>query len=385
MDQKREHVLSVTPQRSGGTFVLAPGVDALPFEVRQPADWELGVPGLSLCAVLILMGLGCIWSEDWPIGAAGLAFLACGGVGAAFFVDTLLRSTLWHFDGQTVQYRTDGPLRHSFWLTPMNDYSGVLLEACEGWSRRGLSHVSIPRYRVLLRYRYGRSRDVCFYAGFDLTVAREVESKMASLFSETVVTPSQRNQDESGRMLAAGHPPGPLSVRRDDGSLRIGYRPSRSGALREVSKSNLGLPALILTVVLEVLSVLMLSFRAFLQITICVAVVVATAAVLLYTLRRLSRDELRLEAGRLSVRRLWPWGSGHRTVLRAEAIRHVAVQSEGPHGRALQIVAAERSLWWGIGLPVEALEWVRDCIIAVIGRGPAASAATTAGSSGDAS
>jgi hypothetical protein len=244
----------------------------------------------------------------------------------------------------------------------------VLTEAYEGPAPGKFRKVFITRHKVLLRHKQMRSRDVCFYDGPDLSAANEAEQELARVFSKPILTASARDPEELLRETAARPVPQTITVQRDQEGMLLTCRPTWLAGLRRAIASDLGWPAILLAGALYLVSALVWSFEVLMCILGAAVAVVGALGIAFCVLTRLGRNQLRLEPNGLAVCRHWPWGPGRVRTVSPAGLQHVCVHSKGLQGRVLEILTEDGSIWWGLGQPVETLEWVRDCIIAVIGK-----------------
>jgi hypothetical protein len=331
-------------------------------------SWSVAGLGVAGAALLIGLGVGFAGAGGIAGVAAAVAYVGGGAVGAVLLFDAVLRRKLWTFDRNAVLFISTGPLRHTSWQEPLTEYAGVLTEAYEGPTPGRFRRAFVTRHKVLLRHKQVRLRDVCFYDGPNLSAAKETEQEVARLFSKPVLTSSARDPEELRRETAARPVPQAINVQRDQDGMVLTGRPTWLAVLRRVVLSDLGWPGILLAGGLYLASALIWSFEVLMCILGGVVAVAAALGIGFCVLSRLGREQLSLEPGCLAASRRWPWGPGRVRTVPAQDIQHVCVHSRGLRGAALEIITKDGSLWWGMGQPVETLEWVRDCIIAVISR-----------------
>jgi len=128
-------------------------------------------------------------------------------------------------------------------------------------------------------------------------------------------------------------------------------------------------PAPILTGIAVIIAAGLLRTEATAMFTVVVAAQLA-AALALWAAPRILPNELVISPQEVRTRWRHPWGTFRGTAIPASQIEEVIV-GKAPGGRkatAVQIISDAETLRFGAHLTREQMEWVRDCIIAVIGR-----------------
>lgn len=290
----------------------------------------------------------------------------------------------WDFTPSQVEHRRRGLFGPQEWTEPLSDYAGVLSK--QEFHSGTQNTPSYTLYMLFLQHRTNKRRTVKLYQSRSPDGFRARLEHYARLFgllaliqtADGIEERRPEDLDKSVRERVAegsldvtfdpsSAPPGNrLSVRVEGGTLTIRTRGNALGAAAWLIPLLMlvgGVATVVVGLILNVPS------RPVLLLAGVLANVVATVA--LAAVRAVTEE---LMVSPTEVRKRWrhPWGTFREAAAPANEIEEVVVRTPPQsHGvTTVQAITDATTVHFGIGLPRAEKDWVRDCIIAVISRGP---------------
>jgi hypothetical protein len=384
----------------GREYDLAPRAIELPVTARATLKGSLSVALGFLMVAAALFAWGSVWRfGDAPafFGPVLLLLAACVFAGAAYLALLgIFGSETWHFGDSLVTCRSRGLLRRRTWQEPLSAYRGIVVlrgldRLGTGAQYRSIVHLQWgratqdTRYCVQAEHSHSRQWDVPLYAS---SRADDLHDKarhygrllgLAVLFETedgtAVLAPEDVDEGVDGRVRAGrispaptteGPPGGKPALTVDGQSLRMRCP---HGALRPVVLM-IPVASVAASAVFGLVPRLWLPVHWLAGIFLLVSML---GGLCLWSVG----EELQVSADR--VTRCWTW-LGLRFGVRSvgtDRIRDVMSAEQFSDARfcTVQIVSPGLVLQFGRSLKPEQRRWVRDCIIAAIGRGPSADGA----------
>lgn len=385
-------------------YDLCAHVDALPCRVLHRVHWlrtAIGAAATAASLAFTVYRAVTIRDFSWENGVPLLIILTV--ILAMATARMVLTRSLVTFTEQDVRLRARNGLLRSQWAEPLESYVGIVCHRSPGL---GLSRHGIVA-ALWLQHRTNRKRSVVLLTTRSAKQLRDTHRRHARLFGlpalfetadgfsemsrpgllggrESAVTcdPSAEVADLLGRL-----PEGGLSVGLDGDALVISTGQSLRRLVAEVVlpwRDGLGLPWVgclglggigLLALVLNALLISLLAGDVGLLLGTLKwqAIVFVVALAIGLAVARLLKEELHVTAA--EVRKCWRWrlGSFRSKTAQAADVLEVAVRPRmrPKDPETVQIIGQEVTVHFGLGLSTQHLEWVRDCIIAVISQPPA--------------
>jgi len=360
---------------------LAPDVESLPCTVREKTP-------ASRAAALLVAAAACAYGAyaGWRSGLGlnawiGIVVFGAGSIAMAW---SAVRNTLfpkvWTFRPSAVTCSRRTPFGRRQWTEPLANYRGVLASA---------AHVATHYYRfslhrVVLQHRQRKRRSVTLYLSRSPEDFRRKHKHYARLFGlpalmETPEGLEQQAVEDVGRSVreqvaarrldvgfdASSPPPGrALAVRIEDECLVM--RARAYGLV--LACSGVATLALVTGVVILAAAFLIGEPAAFLFAVLCAAELLLVAAAALAPV--MVPNELAVSPQEVRTRWRHLGGTFRESAIPADEVEQVLLTKAG-RGRkptAVEIISDAKTIRFGAHLTRKQMEWVRDCIIAVIGR-----------------
>lgn len=370
------------PRSSLYRFDIAPEARQLPFQVRDTSGRRkaaLFAAMAACCAAIVVLA----W---WGIPAGRppglLIWLAVFGSGTAVFallaVHKLLLRTRWCVGTDGVHSGRSYLFWQRNWHEPWSAYAGVVAE--EQVSVKEAS--ADPLLILLLKHRTNERRSVLLYASDSRKKAWEKQKHYAALFglpaltdtglglethsAEDVGKPLRQRLAEGSVEAPSGLPAQPsgtnLLATVNGSALTVTSRKGGSSRAAMVLAAVVGVVAIVLDIVVDLI-------WSYLTVILIGAVIVACAIAAANILMRLLKEELEISPE--AVRKRWrhPLGVSWESVIQADEIEKISVRGsrkQKAHHTALWIVGGEHAIEFSAPLTVAEMNWVRECIIAVI-------------------
>ncbi len=369
-----------------GTTDLAPDATELPVQVTHSGSKLLAIVlfvvavGMAVAAVAI--GIGGPGGPN-PLVPARLALAA----GAALMVVVLLggnpwkHMVRWDFTPDGVSYWRRGLFGVKKWAEPMDSYDGVL-----AWQEmRSTGKSTYVVYIVELKHADNKRHTVQLYCSMSKEGHRTKQEHYARLLGVPALVKTAdgyeaRAPEDLDKSVRERVAEGSLAVTFDPMSGPPGERLSMHVDGRtlvlQVTRGSRVMIAVGAVLALSAVGLLAAGLviggepRRWVLMGVGVLGGVLGLACLLPAL--VFRQELLISPEEVRRRTRTPWGPTAGKAVPADEIEEVLVRSStgGSMGSTVQCVTDDMTLQFGGGLPRAAKDWVRDCIIAVVGSSP---------------
>ena len=365
-------------------FDIAPGIHELPHSTQE-RRFRLRACGTLIfgcVAVLFLVGFSAAWEE---LAEGSVIIMAMLGLVTIVLLGATpwywFRKYRWHFTPTEVRYDGRNLFGRVTWVEPLSAYHGVVAELRDVFlhvQRRG------PLYTLRLKHKSDGRRTVELYRSPAPDGLRQKQEHYAKLFGLPALVKegkgyrerrvedldrSVRDQVAAGTLHVSFDPSAPppgraIRLRFTGDAIVIHTR----GYLLGLARCFLT-PAPILTGIAVVIAAGVLRSEATAMFAVVVAAQLA-AALTMWAAPRILPNELVISPQEVRTRWRHPWGTFRGTAIPANQIEEVVV-GKAPGGRkatAVQIISDAETLRFGAHLTREQMEWVRECIIAVVSK-----------------
>ncbi len=362
-------------------FDIAPYADALPHTTPERRFRGVGCGTLAFGVLAGLFTVGFVIyaeAEREPPGliiAAGLALVTAVLLGAAAW-HWFLRCR-WHFTPDEVRRERRTLFGRRTWAEPLSSYRGVLPER-----QTSQIHGQGPLYILRLKHKTHRRRTVELYRSRSADGLRQKQEHYAKLFGRPALVKieggyRERRVEDLGRSVRERVAAGTLRVEFDPSlpppgrSIRVaidGDRlliQARGYGLRVARKSVLPILAaggvMLQLVARQNMSALWVAAVVGAQLVVTLAAALGLILV---------PNELVVSPHEVRTRWRHPWGTFKESAIPADQVEEVVVGEPmtGKEVVAVQIISDTKAISFGAHLAKQQMEWVRDCIIAVISK-----------------
>jgi hypothetical protein len=361
---------------------FVPEGESLPCERGGACYFAMGVLFLllSLASLAYAVFLVVRESQGGSDGDTDLVIaLGLGVLLVVFGLKGLRYRDEWTLTATSVARRWRGLGGWKSWTEPLSNYAGVLMHDV----RRPGSEGYPPKldYVLDLYHPDDRKKTLRLWHSH----SQEKHSAECGRYARLLGLPAlvatengfeQREIDDLGKSVrervAVGaieatlstSPPGnTLNVRVEEGALLITTRKHITGGGAKESFLISGVAGMVFSMLGG-----MLVFGFGFGVLAFFVFVMLLPSLGAFLIGRMFRPCLEVSAAGVRTWSAHPWGRLSVKVLPSPQIDEVVVRTPtGGHGfKAVLVTAGEDSVWWGGGLSQEELEWVRDCIVAVI-------------------
>ncbi len=383
--RRRSNILELKRPYGRKRLKLIPEGAHLPFEAGQNNISQLAWSTvLSLTVIVAFLCL--FWPFDkWGEGDFARSLIIGAMLGALVQIMVSagqIAITRWRFTPTEVSCRSWRPLRRRQWQEALSAYQGILRRTHLLDDIRG----PIPHYELILRHRSDDHRSVMLYRSKSHRESTQRQKSYARLFGlpalmESIEGISARKVEELDKSLAERLAEPTLAVGLRD------YAPPKDVAVDVTDTSvfmvfKRGYPGMNAVAyagvffLLASLAIVMAVAAEDVRIALLAGTPLMLVGMAFIAAPFFFRERVLVSPRTLEVEKGYPWNISRHKGVETSSIRDVIVAqaslpiiSRGAGPTAVQVITENEVIVFGRKLKKESKNWVRDCIIAVIGKG----------------